>query len=69
MMSSSVMIKKIRRALLLDQKGFAKELKLSSQAISLYETGRRNPRLSVISQLIKLAKKVHLKVTVDDFLE
>ena len=69
MMSASENIKRIRNILCIDQRDLSEELGLSQAAISLYERGKRIPRIQIIGKLKKLAKKANLKVTTEDFFE
>ena len=60
-------IRQIRRNMYLNQVEFAHLLGISKSALCLYEKGTRIPRLPTIKKLTDCAKKVHIKLSVNDF--
>lgn len=68
-MSAAETVKRIRFQLCLEQEAFAGKLGITKQSISNYETGKRKPKLSVVRDMMRLAKKHNIAVKVDDFLE
>jgi predicted transcriptional regulator len=65
-MTSAESIKKVRRALCLNQKEFADALSLTPSSISCYEAGSRLPSFTTIRKIIALAKKHNIKINIDD---
>lgn len=68
-MSAAETVKRIRITLCLEQEKLAREIKVTKQTVSNYETGKRKPKLSVIKKIMDLAKKNDISVKVEDFFE
>jgi transcriptional regulator with XRE-family HTH domain len=62
-------IKLLRQAAGMDQKTFAERIGLSNSAVSLYETGQREPPLSVLTEIgrvLRVPTSVFLVTDEDD---
>ena len=66
-MSAASEIKRIRHLLVLQQKEFAEQLRITRAAISNYESGKRMPTMPIIRKIIELAKKNKVKVNLEEF--
>lgn len=64
-----VIFKRIRYALMMEQKEIAKELGITKAAYSLYEKGERMPRVPILRKIIEMARRVDLNYTFEDFYE
>lgn len=62
-------IKNLRLRMGLGQDEFAKLLNVTVSTISNWEHGRRVPRMPHIREIIELAKKNKIKLTLDEFVD